>query len=73
MMKDVIRDIASGSLPLIGIIAFLTAFILILVRVALMSKKEIKHAENLPLKDDIDVTGSGNQTSSFPELQKKQK
>ena len=58
MMKDVIRDIASGSLPLIGIISFLTAFILILIRVALMSKNEIKHAENLPLKDDIDVMGA---------------
>ena len=59
-MKDVIRDIASGNLPLIGIIAFLTAFVLILVRVALMSKKEINHVERLPLQDDLEILRPGD-------------
>ena len=56
-MKEVVRDIASGSLPLIGLIAFVVAFVLILLRVVFYSKKEIEHAERLPLNDDIEVLG----------------
>ena len=55
MMKDVIRDISTGVLPLVGILSFVTAFVLILIRVVLMSKSDIKHIENLPLQDDLDV------------------
>ncbi len=54
-MKEVVRDIASGSLPLIGTLAFIFAFVLIVFRVIFMSKKEIEHIENLPLEDDIEV------------------
>jgi len=57
MMKEVVRDITSGALPLIGLIAFVAAFVLILLRVVFYSKKEIEHAENLPLNDDIEVLG----------------
>jgi hypothetical protein len=62
MMKEVIRDIASGSLPLIGTLAFVAAFVLIVIRVAFMTKTEIKHVENLPLEDEMDAlnTSGGN-------------
>lgn len=68
MMKEVIRDIASGSLPLIGTLAFVAAFVLIVIRVAFMTKTEITHIENLPLEDEMDAfnrsDGDNSQNSS---------
>lgn len=54
MMKDVIRDIATGNLPLIGVLAFVSAFVLILIRVFLLTKREITELEQLPLRDDFE-------------------
>lgn len=54
MMKDVIRDIATGNLPLIGVLAFVSAFVLILIRVILLTKREITELEQLPLRDDFE-------------------
>lgn len=65
MMKEVIRDIASGSLPMIGVLSFVVAFLLILVRVAFLSRSEIEHMESMPLIDDIDILGdSGAEQNS---------
>ena len=51
MMKEVIRAIESGILPEIGLIAFLLAFVLILIRVLTMKKAERETLKRLPLDD----------------------
>jgi len=51
MMKEVIRALETGALAEIGLIAFVVAFVLILVRVALMPRSEREDAKNLPLDD----------------------
>lgn len=51
MMKDVIRALETGVLAEIGLIAFVLAFVLILVRVALMPRRERENAKRLPLDD----------------------
>jgi len=60
MMKEVVRDIASGWLPIIGTLAFVLAFVLILLRVVFLPKKEIEYVENLPLEDDIEALGASD-------------
>ena len=54
MMKEVIRTLETGILSEIGLVAFLIVFVLILVRVLLMSRSEVQHARNLPLADGQD-------------------
>ena len=51
MMKEVIRTLETGFLSEIGLVAFLIVFVLILVRVMLMSKREVQEAKHLPLED----------------------
>lgn len=51
MWKEVIQSMESGVLGYVGLFAFLFAFILILVRVALMKKKDRMDAKNLPLDE----------------------
>lgn len=51
MMKEVIRSLETGMLSEIGLIAFFVAFLLILARVALMSRDERTKAKNLPLDE----------------------
>lgn len=63
MMKDVIRDLATGELPLIGVLAFVTAFVVIVARVVLMSRPEVEHAAHLPLTDDLEGLNSTDQES----------
>jgi cbb3-type cytochrome oxidase subunit 3 len=52
MMKDVARAMESGALAEIGLIAFFVAFILILIYVIRMPKKQRDKAKHLPLEDD---------------------
>jgi len=65
MFKEVLRDIDTGILGIIGLIAFFVAFLLIVVRVMTMKKSERNKAKNLPLKDDVisDDTGSAPTTT----------
>ena len=51
MWKEVIQSMESGVLGYVGLFAFLFAFLLILVRVALMKKKDRMEAKNLPLDE----------------------
>lgn len=51
MWKDVIRSIESGILPIIGLIAFVITFAVILIRVFTISKREREHAKNIPLDE----------------------
>ena len=52
MMKEVVRGIESGALGAIGLIAFVLAFVLIVVYVIRMRKSDRTAAKNLPLEDD---------------------
>lgn len=51
MWKEVVQSMETGSLAYIGLFAFLFAFTLIVVRVALMKKKERTDAKNIPLDE----------------------
>jgi hypothetical protein len=51
MMREVIRGLEVGFLAEVGRIAFVVAFLLILVRVLLMTRGERESAKNLPLDD----------------------
>ena len=51
MMKDVARTIETGPLAEIGLIAFLVAFLLVVVYALTLSKRRRDHAKNLPLDD----------------------
>lgn len=53
MMKEVVRGIESGALGTIGLIAFVLAFVLIVVYVIRMRKSDRTAAKNLPLEDDL--------------------
>lgn len=54
MMKEVVRSIDPGLLPEIGLIAFLLAFVLVVVRVFLMPRRDREAAKQIPLHDDDD-------------------
>ena len=56
MMKDVFRDLDAGIWPIIGLLAFLVAFLLILARVLLMKKSEREEAKQIPLDDATEIT-----------------
>lgn len=60
MMKEVVRAMDTGLLALVGLVAFLVAFTLILVRVAVMKKSEREAAKNLPLHDEEEFRPSSN-------------
>lgn len=60
MFKEVIRGMDTDILAIIGLVAFVSAFILILVRVFLMSKAERTELKNMPLTD------AGDRTAELP-------
>ena len=59
MMKEVVRALETGMLAEIGLIAFVVAFVLIFVRVVLMSKQERDDAKGMPLADEEGRTAVG--------------
>ena len=56
MMKEVFRDLDAGLWPIIGLLAFFVAFLLILARVLLMKKREREEAKQIPLEDPTEIT-----------------
>lgn len=52
MMKDVVRALETGWLAEIGLIAFLVAFVLVIVWAFSMSKKKREAAKRMPLDED---------------------
>ena len=66
MMKETLRGIDPGILPIIGLIAFIVAFVLIIIRVMTMKKAEREEAKNLPLDDADEITPTrNNHTESY--------
>lgn len=51
MMKEAVRALETGHLAEIGLIAFVVAFVLILLRAFLLPKAERDQAKQLPLED----------------------
>ena len=51
MWKETIQSLETGALAYVGLFAFLFAFALIVIRVALMKKSERASAKNMPLDD----------------------
>lgn len=51
MMKEAVRALETGHLAEIGLLAFVVAFVLILLRVFLLPRSEREEAKNLPLQD----------------------
>lgn len=51
MWKDVFRAAETGILAEIGLIAFIVTFVVILIRVFTLSKKQRDHAKNIPLDE----------------------
>jgi len=61
MMKEAVRALETGALAEIGLIAFVVAFTLIMIRVLTMKKRERDEAKNIPLHDDDFVLPTTNQ------------
>ncbi len=60
MLKEVVRTLDSGILPLIGLIAFFVAFLLIVIRVMLMRKSKREEMKHQPLDDPTEITPETN-------------
>ncbi len=54
MMKEVLRDLQTGPLAVIGLIAFLVAFTLIVIYVIRLPRGAREEAKQIPLEDDQD-------------------
>jgi cbb3-type cytochrome oxidase subunit 3 len=55
MMKDTVRALSTGSIAEIGLLAFLLAFILILIYTFTLSKSVRDRASQQPLDDDDEL------------------
>lgn len=64
MWKDVFRALETGMLAQIGLIAFIVTFIVILIRVFTISKKERDHAKNIPLDEPKEHYQDSNSVDS---------
>jgi cbb3-type cytochrome oxidase subunit 3 len=51
MMKEVLRALETGILAQIGLIAFLVAFVLILIYVFTLPRRKREHSKQIPLDD----------------------
>ncbi|WP_456429722.1 cbb3-type cytochrome c oxidase subunit 3 [Rhodocaloribacter sp.] len=55
MMKELAQSMETGILAEVGLIAFMFAFALILIRVMTMKKHERDDAKNMPLNDPREI------------------
>ena len=53
MWKDAVRVLETGQLGQVGLVAFVVAFVLVLVYVATLSKRHVADAARLPLDDEL--------------------
>lgn len=65
MMKEVLRSAETGILAEIGLIAFILAFSLVVIRVFLYTKKEVQDARNMPLQDDLEIKTTPPKNGSY--------
>jgi len=69
MWKEVVQSMETGALAYVGLFAFLFAFTLIVVRVALMKKKERTDAKNMPLDEEPEFFADSERTRSTTSAQ----
>ena len=55
MMKEVVRALQTGSLGEVALVAFVAAFLLVVIYTFTLSKKRRDHAKNLPLDDATSI------------------
>ena len=55
MMKELAQSMETGILAEIGLIAFMFAFVLIVIRAMTMKKRERDDAKNMPLNDPREI------------------
>ena len=60
MMKEVVRGIDPGILPQIGLVAFVVAFVLIVIYAVTLSRRQVATLKNLPLEDELDGLNDRN-------------
>ncbi|MEM1271520.1 MAG: hypothetical protein AAF752_00750 [Bacteroidota bacterium] len=51
MFKEVLRSIDAGLLPQIGLVAFLVAFVLMMIYALTLSKRAREYAKRIPLDE----------------------
>lgn len=64
MMKEAVRALETGNLAQVGLVAFVVAFVLILIYTFTISKRQREEAKHLPLNDDADAFKPQNGTHS---------
>ena len=52
MMKEAVRALETGGLAQVGLVAFVVAFVLILIYTFTISKGKREEAKQIPLEDD---------------------
>jgi cbb3-type cytochrome oxidase subunit 3 len=52
MMKDVVRALETGALAQVGLLAFVLAFVIVVVWAFTMSRRSRDAAKRLPLDED---------------------
>lgn len=59
MLKETVRALETGAFAEFGLIAFLVAFVLIVLYALTLSKPDREHAKHIPLDDDpVELTPS---------------
>lgn len=51
MMKEVVRALQTGALAELALVAFIAAFVLVVIYTFTLSKKRRDYAKNIPLDD----------------------
>lgn len=69
MWKEVVQSMETGVLAYVGLFAFLFAFTLIVLRVALMKKKERIDAKNMPLDEEPEFFADNERVRSSSSAQ----
>ena len=52
MMKEAVRALETGSLAEVGLVAFVAAFVLIVLYAFTLSRQRREDAKHMPLQDD---------------------
>lgn len=60
MIRDVMESAGLETFAEIGLIMFIIAFVLVIIRVLLMGSGEAEERANIPLNDDELENGSGD-------------
>jgi hypothetical protein len=69
MWKEVVQSMETGALAYVGLFAFIFAFTLIVIRVALMKKKERMDAKNMPLDEEPEFFADNERVRSSSSAQ----